>query len=232
MSFHSTNSICELTGASLSNLRRWQRRGLVTSVPGEPDWSDAQLNEIRTMVNATSRGATSLEISLSRVEMEPVNSYGWPARRGEILSQLESGSERQVARIIRSLSRDFTGDDFINKLMKPLAEWLRADERTGFARRLKRFHRVVEHRSMAAGRISFRKRYLPLLLEIPDDVDDTYILLEVIRLTEQGFCVDILTSSSGPLSKAVIRFYAHHLVWGTDGKLRVMSKADQAAVNN
>ncbi|MDF7629933.1 hypothetical protein PUG46_11710 [Erwiniaceae bacterium L1_55_4] len=231
MSFHTTDSICALTGASPFNIRRWQRRGLVTTFPDEPYWTNEQLREIRIVMKDTAQGATTREISRSRARQEPIKSYGWSARRGDILSQLETGTDRQLISLTRSLSRDFSGDDFINNLMRPLADWLLADERRGCHRRLTRFSQLIEQQSLAAGRISLRKGFVPLLLEIADNVDDIYVLLEVIRLTGQGFCVDLLASSSGPLSKAFKSCYDHHLIWGSDRKSRIPSANDELVMH-
>lgn len=170
---------------------------------------------------ATAGGATAREISLSRFSGGPVKSFGWLARRGEILLQLESGSERDIVRLLRSLSRDFSGDDFINKLMKPLTLRLRADERAGSTRRLIRFNQMVEHHSLVVGRASLQKSCIPLLLETAPDADEISVLLKVIRLTGQGFCVDTFENSTGTLSETFIRCYDHHLLWSTDGKLQV-----------
>lgn len=231
MSSHTTDSVCALTGASLSNLRRWQRHGLVSTLPGESHWTDSQLSQIRDTMLATAYGATAREISFSRVRIEPVKSFGWLARRGELLSQLESGSGRQAARVLRNQSHEFSGDDFINKLMKPLGKWLRADERTGSARRLTRFNHLIKHHALAVGRRSHRQFSMPLLLEVSPDADETGVLLEVIRLTGQGFCVDVFTTASGPVSASVIRCYDHHLLWRSEGGVQVKPLPDESAAH-
>jgi len=223
---HTTDTVCALTGASLPNLRRWQRHGLVRKNPVAANWTGEQLSEIYSVIQSSASGATAQEISDSRCGIQAVPDYGWSARLGEMILQLDTGSDRQLTRLMRSLSRDFCGDDFINRLMKPLGQWLRRDIRTGSAARLVRFQDLVELHSIFVGRASVRAGSTPLLLELTEEADDTDVLLEVIRLTGQGFCVDVFDPSSGPLSVSVRRCYDHHLQWCDDDT--ICFKADSA----
>lgn len=209
MSCLSSDMVCALTGASLKNLRRWQRHGLVTEHPATEYWTEAQLEEIRDVMLTNARGATAQEIRDSRQRTTRVMTFGWPARRGDILACLESGSDRQLMRVIRRLSRDFAGDDFVRSLMRPLCRWLREDRRRGAARRLARFENATEHHHACVTRAAFREASIPLLLEIADDAQPTDVLLEAIRLTAQGFSVDVCARASARLRKG----YDHHLVW-------------------
>lgn len=226
MVFHTTDTICALTGASLSNLRHWQRFGLIQSHPSERFWTDGQLSEIRQVMLSSALGATAREISANLGESKPLRSYGWCVRRGEMLDKLESGSDRALARLVRCLSRDFSGDDFVRKLMKPLGLWLRHDERAGSAIRLVRFQDIVELHAINVARASHRAGSPPLLLEITDSAEETDVLLEVIRLTAQGFCVDVFDPACGPVYSAVTRSYEHHLVWAEEGL--VFKKSEEA----
>lgn len=207
----STEMICDLSGASLRNLRRWQRHGLVTVSPSTSYWTDAQFDDVLKVMHDSAGGATASEISLSRSKTEPVKTAGWSARRGELLALLESGSDRQLIRAIRSLSLDFVGDDFINSLMKPLCRWLRDDERGGANRRFSRFRDVTKHHHHCVARAALRAEGVPLLLEIAVGADDTDMFLEAIRLTGQGFCVDVVKYPSASLSEGILHYYDHHL---------------------
>lgn len=101
----SMDLVCGLTGSGLFKLRRWQRHSLVTNLPDEHYRTSAELSEIREGIPATAGGAMTREISFSRVSGGPVKSFGWPVRGGDILLQLESGSERDMMRLLRLLSR-------------------------------------------------------------------------------------------------------------------------------
>ncbi|WP_058709180.1 hypothetical protein [Pantoea stewartii] len=209
----SSDTLCALTGASLTNVRRWQRYGLVAVDPVTDYWTEAQLEEIREVMSANAHGATAQEMHDGRRQSEGVMTYGWPARRGEILNSLEFGSDRQLIRVIRSLSRDFAGDDFVRSLMRPLCSWLREDQRRGAARRLARFEHVTEHHHACVTRAASRSASVPLLLEIAGEVQNTDVLLEAIGLTAQGFSVDVCVDTSVPLPAHQRKSYDHHLIW-------------------
>jgi len=80
--------VCGLTSAGLFKLRRWQRRSLVTNLPGEHYRTITELSERRKAMPATAGGARAREMSFSRVSGFPVTSFGWLARGDDILLQL------------------------------------------------------------------------------------------------------------------------------------------------
>ncbi len=58
MLFHTTETVCAITGTHPANLKRWVKQGLLTPRQHAEHWSDAQLSEIRTLVDLTATGAT------------------------------------------------------------------------------------------------------------------------------------------------------------------------------
>ena len=211
MKYHSTNTVCALTGANRANLRRWLRGGMISEHKQSQEWSAQQINEVLAMMTLTSGGATLRQIQHQGHADVPY-ATGWAARHGDLLWQLELGSDRALMRTVRNLASDYSSDDFINILMKPLNEWLRDDTRRGASRRLSRFHDVVAHHSSCVMRAASRQNDTPLLLEVASVGDETEIWLEAIRLSGQGFCVEVDDSAQHERIESA-RPHEHHLFW-------------------
>lgn len=212
MTIHTTESVCAITGSQPANLRRWYRSELITRSENQPGWSDIQLGEIRNMVQLTAGGATQSEISSAYKEARNILTSGWKARKGDLLWQLEFGSDRALYRELRNLADSFSGDDFINNLLRPLSQWLHSDNREGAARRVMRFHTCVKLRATYGRRSSARNKATPLLLEAVSVVDDTEIWLEAIRLGGQGFSVNVSTSLVSEAANTPVG-YEHYMLW-------------------
>ncbi|WP_034944418.1 MerR family transcriptional regulator [Erwinia oleae] len=212
MIFHTTETVCALTGTHEANLRRWQRRGLISTENPREGWSEAQLDEIYLIKAHTAGGASLNEIQWSHTDAASHRLTGWPARKGDLLWLLEFGSERALLRSVRNMAGDFSSEDFINLLMRPLNRWLRDDRRQGAEQRLERFHHCVILHFYSINRAADRNCATPLFLEAISVTDTTEIWLEAIRLTGEGFCVEI--SSEVSETPAVSqRHYDHHLLW-------------------
>ena len=211
MKYHSINTVCALTGANRANLRRWLRGGMISEHKQSKEWSAQQIDEVLAMISLTSGGATLRQIQHQHHHTVPY-AAGWTARRGDLLWQLELGSDRELMRTVRTMASDYSSDDFINILMKPLNVWLRDDTRCGASRRLSRFHDAVSHHSGCVMRAASRQNDTPLLLEVVSVGDQTEIWLEAIRLSGQGFCVEVDERSQGNRVETA-RPHEHHLLW-------------------
>ncbi len=212
MNFYSTDTVCALTGANRANLRRWLRGGLISENKLSKEWNAQQIDEVLVMMALTAGGATLRQIHHERYHGLPYTTSGWAARRGDLLWQLEMGSDRQLVRTVRNLASDYSSDDFINALMKPLNLWLRDDTRRGAARRLSRFHDAITHHSGCVTRAASRQHDTPLLLEVMSVANDTEIWLEAIRLSGQGFCVEVQDVPYNNREESSPG-HAHHLLW-------------------
>ncbi|WP_439351288.1 transcriptional regulator [Duffyella sp. Ts4] len=182
---------------------------MITRSDIQQGWNDVQLGEIQSMMQVTASGATQNEISQAHLEARAVNTAGWMGRKGDLIWQLEYGSDRSLYRELRTLADSFSGDDFINSLMRPLSRWLYDDKRCGADRRLARFHHCVMKRASLNMRHSARNKATPLvLLQALSVADETEIWLEAIRLGGQGFSVDITRFTMDATDG-----YEHHMLW-------------------
>ena len=217
---YSSETICALSGADPLNLKRWYRSGLIHKRATENEWSDAQLQDVLHMTLLTSQGATMREIRTAQESAQPIRTGGWAARRGDMLWQLEYGSDRSLTVLLRKLASNFTGDDFVFQLLRPLNQWLRDDTRFGACRRKARFHTLILDHANSVIRSATRHAAVPLLLESLSERDETEVWLEAIRLSGQGFCVEIraLAQSAHPAARP----YDHHLLWCGAGLTELM----------
>ncbi|RPD99843.1 hypothetical protein BBB56_13420 [Candidatus Pantoea deserta] len=217
---YSSETICALSGADRLNLKRWYRSGLIKGAGAAQEWSDAQLQDVLHMTQMTREGATIREIKIAQDAQLPVRTGGWAARRGDMLWQLEFGSDHSLTRLLRKLASNFTGDDLVLKLLRPLNHWLRDDTRSGADRRRARFHLLILDHADSVNRSSQRFAAVPLLLESLSERDKTEVWLESIRLSSQGFRVELR-----PLAAAVdvgAHDHEHHLLWCGAGITEVM----------
>lgn len=213
MIFYTTDTLCSLTGAHPANLRRWNRKGLLARQhPGRGEiWDNLHLKQVQGILSVTAFGVTPGEIAVSAVQGVPLVTGGWSARRGEVLFELEYGSNRSLSRILRSLAGDFSGDDFINRLMRPLNFWLAQDRQRTAATRRQRFYDSVRFHAETANRISQKEDAISLYLEAISTKDRTEIWLEAIRLTAQGFRVEVCPRAN--MGQIPAEHHQHHLLW-------------------
>lgn len=212
----STEAICAITGSHPACIRRWSKAGLISIHNTHTGWSTEQIGDIYRVVNQAASGATLKEIRHWQLMGTPSFTPGWPAHRGEVLWQLEYGTYRSLARVMRQIDHDYCGDDYINRVLRPLNEWLRDDNRPGARRRLIRFHDAVLHRAHCVMRHAERNKRVPVFLEAISVADETDVWLEAIRLTRQGFDVEL--SYRVQDTAAVSRHnYEHHLLWCGSG---------------
>lgn len=216
---YSSETICAISGAALLNLKRWYRSGFINKYASGNEWSEAQLQDVLDMTRLTSQGATIREIRAAKQSERPLRTGGWAARRGDMLWQLEYGSEQSLNVLLRKLSSNFTGDDFVLQLLLPLNQWLRDDTRAGAGRRSERFHHLIVAHARSAIRNAMRASSVPLLLENVSEQNKTEIWLEAIRLSSQGFCVEVRPFSAvhQPASS-----HQHHLLWCGAGLTELM----------
>ncbi|WP_313690504.1 hypothetical protein [Pantoea sp.] len=211
MTLYTTDTLCSLTGAHPANLRRWNRVGLLSlQLPGEI-WDSVHMKQVQGILAATANGMTPGELATSIGQGIPQVTGGWSARRGEVLLELQYGSMRSLSRIVRRLACDFSGDDFINRLMRPLSCWLRQDENRTSPQRHQRFHDSVRFHAETTSRASQRKDSIPLYLEAVSTRDRNEIWLEAIRLTAQGFCVEVCPGTN--MGQLPAEHHQHHLMW-------------------
>ncbi len=222
MLFHTTETVCAITGTHPANLKRWVKQGLLTPRQHAEHWSDAQLSEIRTLVDLTATGATPEEIRQGQQTATSIMTHGWAARKGDMLWQLEFGTPLSLSRQMNNMSGNYSGDDFIINLLRPLSVWLHADRRQGATRRLARFEKTVQQQADLMMRDAARNHAsVPLFLEAVSVLDKTEIWLEAIRLTAMGFTVEVDASASGQPAFNTGR-HAHHVMWCGAGISQVM----------
>lgn len=216
MKYHSTDNVCIITGIHPSNLQRWFRFGLISAGEFTQGWNETQLEDIRALKTQTAGGATLLEIRKSHQSGFPVATYGWPALKGQLLWLLEFGTDRALSRYVRNIMRDYSSDDVINSLMRPVNCWLQEDTRIGALRRLRRFHQCVVQRAGSLTRAARRSGDIPLFLEAISVKDDNEIWLEAIRLSGQGFSVDV-SSTVTDVPVTISSRHEHHVMWCGSG---------------
>lgn len=213
MKTFATEAICAITGSHPACILRWSKAGLISLHDSQTGWKVEQIGDIHRVVNMAASGASLNEIRVWQLEGKRSWTAGWPAHRGELLWQLEYGSDRALARLMRKIDHDYCGDDYINHVLRPLNKWLREqDTMAGATRRLARFHEAVLHRAHCVMRDGYRNKRVPLFLEAISVADETDVWMEAIRLTRQGFDVEL--SSQVCDSPAVsTQSYEHHLLW-------------------
>lgn len=216
MSLHTTDTVCGITGILPSTLRNWRRAGLI-SAPERPDgYSNSQLNRIFTVLGMTASGDSLSEIRSYLQGDAFARHSGWECRQEELISQLQDKSDELLKERIRQIGRDYSGEDFVNAYLRPLNLWLRADLRDGSEIRQGRFHSAVVRHARDEMNAAHRRRAVPLFLEAVSVTDLTEIWMEAIRLTGQGFRVEISPHASGEPAIAE-QYYEHHLMWCGNG---------------
>ncbi|HAI07324.1 DNA-binding transcriptional MerR regulator [Pantoea sp. AN62] len=223
---HSTDTVCGLVGVLPETLRRWRRAGLMTP-PGPAGYSDSQLTRALCVRDMTSDGHTLFDIHASLRWPALKLQGGWACRKEELLQLLRYEADDDITRELRTMGANYSGDDYVNRYLRPLNLWLRSDASEGAAARQQRFHSAIvtqwQHLALAAQ----RRSTVPLFLEAVSVTDETEIWMEAIRLNGQGFRVEVAAIASGEPAVAHHRF-EHHLMWCSDGITPLMNAAYQS----
>lgn len=226
---YSSETLCALSGADRLNLTRWYRSGFIHKRAADDSWSDKHLDEVLRMTRLTSQGATLREIKIADDTALPIRTGGWAARRGDMLWQLEFGSDRTLTVLLRKLASNFTSDDLVFQLLRPLNQWLREDTRTGAGNRMARFHQLMVSHADKVMQHAARITAVPLLLESLSERNETEIWLEAIRLSGQGFHVEIRPFSL--IATPAETIHPHHLLWCGAGLTERMRQRYQQSLD-
>ncbi|WP_312760002.1 MerR family transcriptional regulator [Pantoea brenneri] len=223
---HSTDTVCGLVGVLPETLRRWRRAGLLTS-PGPAGYSDSQLTRALCVRDLTSGGHTLFDIHASLRWPALTLQGGWICREEELLQLLRHDDDDDIARELRIMGANYSGDDYVNRYLRPLNLWLRSDPSEGATGRQQRFHSAIVNQWERLALAAQRRSTVPLFLEAVSVTDETEIWMEAIRLNGQGFRVEVAAVASGEPAVAHRRF-EHHLMWCGDGITPLMKAAYQS----
>lgn len=210
MSFLTTDSVCALTGLQPAILYHWRHARLIPRPASQQGYSDRQFDLICRVLALSNTGATPTEMLAALQNQQPLRVAGWSARKGDLLYQLEYGSNDALDKILRQSAAHYSGDVFVNALLRPMNNWLRDDHRIGAAQRLARFHYAVVRHACRALYLA-KKQKINLFLEAVSVRDDTEIWLEAIRLTGQGFRVELSLQPAAPVT--CLQQPMHYLMW-------------------
>ncbi|WP_409519990.1 MerR family transcriptional regulator [Pantoea sp.] len=210
MPFLTIDTVCALTGLQPATLYHWRHAGLISRPASRQGFSDSQYDLICRVLVLSNTGATLLEMQATLQNQPPQHIAGWLARKGDLLYQLEYGNDDDLVKTLRQNAAHYSGDDLVNALLRPLNNWLRSDHRAGAAKRLARFHYAVVRHACRAMHLS-KKQKIDLRLEAVSVNDATEIWLEAIRLTGQGFHVELLLQAATPAQR--LQQSTHHLMW-------------------
>ena len=215
MPFHSTNTVCGIVGVLPETLRRWRRAGLISS-PSKEGYSDAQLSATLRVLDLTAGGNTLFDIHATLRWPGLSLRGGWVFREEEMLQLLHYHTDEDVRREMRMMATDYCTDDFVNCYLRPLNLWLRNDASEGGPERQDRFHEAVMAQWSLMASASARRAAIPLFLEAVSVTDSTEIWMEAIRLTGQGFRVEVADTCTG-VPAVALRRHEHHLLWCGNG---------------
>ncbi|ORM61542.1 MerR family transcriptional regulator [Pantoea rodasii] len=215
MPFHTTDTVCGIVGVLPETLRRWRRAGLIPS-PSKEGYSDAQLACALRVLDLTAGGNTLFDIHATLRWPGLALRGGWTFREEDMLQLLHRHTDDDVRREMRMMATDYCTDDFVNCYLRPLNLWLRSDASEGATERQGRFHAAVLAQWSLMASASARRAAIPLFLEAVSVTDSTEIWMEAIRLTGQGFRVEVNDTCSGIPANA-LRRHDHHLMWCGNG---------------
>lgn len=224
MTLYTTDTLCAMTGVLPATLRSWRRAGLVPhAANGEGFYSSQTFARVRYVLDLTNTGDTLPEIHRLLNAPHRYRRSGWQCRTEEVLMQLGCSSTAALNRLLRTLGTHYSGEAFVNCLLRPLNLWLRSDNSAGAVFRLARFHAAVLHHAGRVMALSERQKSVPIFLETASTTNETEIWLEAIRLTGQGCRVEISPNVTQVPAEPT-RKYEHHLVWCGAGISRDMKQ--------
>lgn len=212
MPYHSTDTVCGFAGILPETLRRWRRAGLVAT-PGRPGYIGAQLSAVLRVRDLTAEGHRLCDVYAVMQWPALTLSGGWAFREEEMLLLLQRSTDQDVQNEMRKMATDYCTEDFINRYLRPLNLWLRSDLSSEAAVRLGRFQRSVLEQWRIMSVAAAGRRCVPLFLEPVSVTDETEIWMEAIRLTGQGFRVEVAEEGQ----RTARRRHEHHLMWCGNG---------------
>lgn len=211
MTLYSTDTVCSVTGVLPTTLRCWRRAGLIAAPASKRGYTGSQLTRILTVQILTHAGDTLQEVHTLLTQPDAYRHSGWACREEELLTLLNQ-DDTQFDDRLWQMGLEYSSDAFVHHCLRPLNLWLRSDFHVGATCLLTRFHAaMVDH----AGRMmnsAYHRKTVPLFLEAVSVTDATEIWLEAIRLTGQGFRVELSPDVSA-LPATALKEYEHHVMW-------------------
>lgn len=110
---------------------------------------------------------------------------------------LRHDADEEIARALRMMGANYNGDDYVNRYRRSLNLWLRSDASEGETGRQQRFHSASVAHWQRLALAAQRRSTVPLFLEVVSVADETEIWMEVIRVNEQAFRVEVAAMASG-----------------------------------
>ncbi|MDF7652213.1 MerR family transcriptional regulator [Erwiniaceae bacterium L1_54_3] len=215
MPFHTTDTVCGIVGVLPETLRRWRRAGLMSS-PSKEGYTEAQLAAALRVLDLTAAGNTLFDIHAKLRWPRMMIKGGWTFREEDMLQLLNRHTDEDARREMRMMATDYCTDDFVNRYLRPINIWLRSDLSEGVSERQGRFHAAVLTQWSVMSSAAMRRHTVPLFLDAVSVTDDTEIWMEAIRLTGQGFRVEVAEQCTG-LPAVARKRHDHHLMWCGNG---------------
>lgn len=213
MKYLNTETVCAMTGVLPTTLKNWKRAGLISRAEDlKRGYSWSQYIRINHILVLTSRGDTLGEIYNLIYAPRHYHHSGWGYRLEELLLLLDYADDVALDKHLRRLMRDYSSENCVNYLLKPLNDLLHEERLSGSALRHSRFHRAVVQQTLNSMQNSERQKAVPLFLEAVSVNNETEIWLEALRLTGLGFRVEI-ASEPGMRPAVAARRYDHHFMW-------------------
>lgn len=213
MKYLNTETVCAMTGVLPTTLKSWTRAGLISrAVDRERGYSWSQYIRINHILILTSRGDTLREIHNLINSPRSYHPSGWEYRQEEFITLLNGTHGATLDKALRQMTRDYSSEDYVNYLLKPLNVLLGEDSSPAGQAKKALFHQLVKQQALRAMLDSERQKTVPLFLETVSVNDETEIWLEVLRLTGLGFRVELSSQATG-VPAVARRRYEHHFMW-------------------
>ncbi|MEB5920867.1 MerR family transcriptional regulator [Franconibacter daqui] len=224
MKYLNTETVCAMTGVLPTTLKNWKRAGLITRAEDlKRGYSWSQYIRINHILVLTSRGDTLREIYNLIYAPRRYHHSGWSYRQEELLMLLSFADDVALDKYLRRMMRDYSSEDCVNYLLKPLNVLLHEEHSPGSALRKALFHRAVMQQALRDIQAIGRQKAAPLFLEAVSVNDENEIWLEAIRLTGLGFRVEV-SPQPAAMPAVATRRYEHHFMWCGAGISKTMKR--------
>lgn len=207
---------CDILGVLPNTLHHWTRAGLLAPLDTQTGYTYPQLAQAYRILDLTNKGLTLDETKNYLDDTTLPQISRWHEHTDALFYLLQKGTDEQIYQRIKHLSETFSGDAFVNSYLRPVYAKVINNKEPNAAYTLTRFHQAIVDYAQQTMAEAYAREATPLFLEAASTLDATEIWLEAIRLSGQGFCVELCDTATD-IPATAIRAYVHHLIWCGDG---------------
>ncbi|EPB6467417.1 MerR family transcriptional regulator [Cronobacter dublinensis] len=195
MSHFTIEMLSDQCGVSMTNLRAWQRSGLLKPArndSGKRYFDYTHLMRIHAIIKWLDRGLPLDEVARRLKGEEGSLASQWEVWQEQLLAALEKTSMEKARALLRKMGRELPAAMLLDNVMLPLRLWLNHGTSSAQLTRRSRFDTLLVEYATFLMQVLRKRPASGLVIMAMNSHDSLSVWLEAIRYSGEGFRIDVL----------------------------------------